>query len=441
MKEEIAKAMGSHYGYYLVIAVILFSTKLFGLITKKMQLPQVVGALVAGLLLGPACFGIVEDTKFIDEIAGLGVVVLMFSAGLETDIKELKKTGLASFVIALFGVAVPLGAGWGIATIFNTEQGEGLSSIMYQNIFIGVILTATSVSITVETLKEMGKLSTKSGNAILGAAVIDDILGIIALTVIMSVGGNKSGASEGPSIGIVLLKIVLFFVFAILVSIAFNFLYNKWTGRSKRDLRRYVILAFVFCLFMSFCAEYFFDVADITGAFVAGLALSNGSKAEYLTNRFSTLSYMFLSPIFFASIGLAVVLPDMNMTIILFSVVLLIVAILTKVIGCGVGAKFFGYSNKDCLRIGVGMISRGEVALIVANKGKAVGLIKDEYLAPIVIVVVVTTIVTPILLKLVYKKKHSNDEGKGTLDTNKFRKDVSFEEKDQVHAGGSITEQ
>ena len=299
MKEEIAKAMGSHYGYYLCIAVILFSTKLFGLITKKMQLPQVVGALVAGLLLGPACFGIVEDTKFIDEIAGLGVVVLMFSAGLETDIKELKKTGLASFVIALFGVAVPLGAGWGIAAIFNTEQGAGMSSVMYQNIFIGVILTATSVSITVETLKEMGKLSTKSGNAILGAAVIDDILGIIALTVIMSVGGNKSGASEGPSIGIVLLKIVLFFVFAILVSIAFNFLYNKWTGRSKRDLRRYVILAFVFCLFMSFCAEYFFDVADITGAFVAGLALSNGSKAEYLTNRFSTLSYMFLSPIFF----------------------------------------------------------------------------------------------------------------------------------------------
>ena len=441
MKEEIAKAMGSHYGYYLCIAVILFSTKLFGLITKKMQLPQVVGALVAGLLLGPACFGIVEDTKFIDEIAGLGVVVLMFSAGLETDIKELKKTGLASFVIALFGVAVPLGAGWGIAAIFNTEQGEGLSSLMYQNIFIGVILTATSVSITVETLKEMGKLSTKSGNAILGAAVIDDILGIIALTVIMSVGGNKSGAAEGPSIGIVLLKIVLFFVFAILVSIAFNFLYNKWTGRSKRDLRRYVIIAFVFCLFMSFCAEYFFDVADITGAFVAGLALSNGTKAEYLTNRFSTLSYMFLSPIFFASIGLAVVLPDMNMTIILFSVVLLIVAILTKVIGCGIGAKFFGYSNKDCLRIGVGMISRGEVALIVANKGKAVGLIKDEYLAPIVIVVVVTTIVTPILLKLVYKKKHSNDEGKGELDINKFRKDIAIEAVDQKQAGGSPEEQ
>ena len=442
MKEEIAKAMGSHYGYYLCIAVILFSTKLFGLITKKMQLPQVVGALVAGLLLGPACFGIVEDTAFIDNIAGLGVVILMFSAGLETDIQELKKTGLASFVIALFGVLVPLGAGWGIAAIFNTDQGgDGMASLMYQNIFIGVILTATSVSITVETLKEMGKLSTKSGNAILGAAVIDDILGIIALTVIMSVGGKQKSGGEAPNIGIVLLKIVLFFVFAILISIAFNFLYNKWTGRSKRDLRRYVILAFVFCLSMSFAAEYFFDVADITGAFVAGLALSNGSKAEYLTNRFSTLSYMFLSPIFFASIGLAVVLPDMNMTIIIFSVILLIVAILTKVVGCGVGAKFFGYSNKDCLRIGVGMISRGEVALIVANKGKAVGLIKDEYLAPIVIVVVVTTIVTPILLKLVYKKKNSGDEGRGLLNIRRFRKDIAIEEVDQKQVGVNVDEQ
>ncbi len=438
MKQEIIKAMGSHYGYYLCIAVILFSTKLFGLITKKMQLPQVVGALVAGLLLGPACFGIVEDTTFIDNIAGLGVVILMFSAGLETDIQELKKTGLASFVIALFGVLVPLGAGWGIATIFNTDQGgDSMASLMYQNIFIGVILTATSVSITVETLKEMGKLSTRSGNAILGAAVIDDILGIIALTVIMSIGGKQKSGTESPGIGIVLLKIVLFFVFAILISFAFNFLYNKWTGRSKKDLRRYVILAFVFCLFMSFAAEYFFDVADITGAFVAGLALSNGSKAEYLTNRFSTLSYMFLSPVFFASIGLAVVLPDMNMTIILFSVVLLIIAIITKVVGCGIGAKFFGYSNKDCLRIGVGMISRGEVALIVANKGKAVGLIKDEYLAPIVIVVVVTTIVTPILLKLVYKKKNSNDEGKGLLNIMKFRKDIAIEAVDQKQAGGS----
>lgn len=432
MKETMANVMSSPYGYLLYLALILLGTKFFGLLTKKIQLPQVVGALLAGLILGPACTGIVTETALIKQIAELGVIILMFSAGLETDIKELKKTGLVSFIIALLGVIVPLGAGWGIASIFNTEEVSGMSSLMLQNIFIGIILTATSVSITVETLKEMGKLSSKSGNAILGAAVIDDILGIIALTIITSSAGGKG--EDGSSIWIVLLKIALFFVFAVIAAIAFNFLFNKWSGRSKKDLRRYVIIGFVFCLLMSFSAEYFFDVADITGAFVAGLALSNGPRSGYLTNRFSTLSYMLLSPVFFASIGLQVVLPHMNTTIIIFSVILLIAAILTKVVGCGVGAKICKYSNKDSLRIGVGMISRGEVALIVASKGAAVGLMKDEYFAPIVIVVVVTTIVTPILLKFVYKsKKNNNDDknDKGSLEVTKFTKAADFDIKEQ----------
>ena len=432
MKETMANVMSSPYGYLLCLALILLGTKFFGLLTKRVQLPQVVGALVAGLILGPACTGIVTETALIKQIAELGVIILMFSAGLETDIKELKKTGLASFIIAVLGVIVPLGAGWGISTIFNTEEVSGMSSLMLQNIFIGIILTATSVSITVETLKEMGKLSSRSGNAILGAAVIDDILGIIALTVIMSSAGGEG--EGGSNIWIVLLKIALFFVFAIIVAIAFNFLFNKWSGHSKDDLRRYVIIGFVFCLLMSFSAEYFFDVADITGAFVAGLALSNGPKASYLTNRFSTLSYMLLSPVFFASIGLQVVLPHMNATIIIFSIILLIVAILTKVIGCGLGAKICKYSHKDSLRIGVGMISRGEVALIVASKGASVGLMKDEYFAPIVIVVVVTTIVTPILLKFVYKSKKGSNEDKddkGNLEVNKFTKATEFDIKEQ----------
>ena len=406
MKETIANVMSSDYGYLLYLALILLSTKVCGLLTKRIQLPQVVGALMAGLILGPACLGIVTETDFITCVSEIGVVILMFTAGLETDIKELKKTGLASLIIAIAGVAIPLLAGWGIASIFNTEETAGMSSLLLQNIFIGVILTATSVSITVETLKEMGKLSSKSGNAIIGAAVIDDILGIIVLTVITSTAGGENGESGGTGeILMVLLKILLFFVFAIIVAIAFNFVFNKWSGRSKNDLRRYVIIAFVFCLFMSFSAEYFFGVADITGAFVAGLALSNGPRANYLNNRFGTLSYMLSSPVFFASIGLKVVLPDMSLSIILFSVLLLVVAILSKIVGCGLGAKLCRFSNKDSIRIGMGMVSRGEVALIVASKGAAVGLMKDEYFAPIVIVVVVTTIITPILLKFAYKSK------------------------------------
>lgn len=414
------------YGYLLSLALILLSTKIFGLVTKRVKLPQVVGALMAGLILGPACLGILKETDFITQVSELGVIVLMFCAGLETDIKELKKTGASSFIIALLGVAVPLLAGWGVASVFNKDSVDGLASPMLQNIFIGIILTATSVSITVETLKEMGRLSSKSGNAILGAAVIDDILGIIALTVI------TSSADKSVNIGMVLLKILLFFVFAIIVAIAFNFVFNKWSGRSKRDLRRYVIIGFVFCLLMSFCAEHFFGVADITGAFVAGLALSNGPRATYLSNRFDTLSYMLLSPVFFASIGLKVVLPKMSMSIILFAIILLIVAVLTKVVGCGLGAKMCKFSNKDSLRIGVGMVSRGEVALIVASKGAAVGLMNEKYFAPIVIMVVVTTIITPILLKFVYKSKKGDDnESKGELEVGKFTKSSALEEHEQ----------
>ena len=390
------------YGYLLSLALILLSTKIFGLVTKRVKLPQVVGALMAGLILGPACLGVLKETEFITQVSEIGVIVLMFCAGLETDIKELKKTGASSFIIALLGVIVPLLGGWGIASIFNKDSVDGLASPMLQNIFIGIILTATSVSITVETLKEMGRLSSKSGNAILGAAVI------------------------------VLLKILLFFIFAIVVAIAFNFAFNKWSGRSKKDLRRYVIIGFVFCLLMSFSAEHFFGVADITGAFVAGLALSNGPRATYLSNRFDTLSYMLLSPVFFASIGLKVVLPKMSMSIILFAVILLIVAVLTKVIGCGLGAKICKFSNKDSLRIGVGMVSRGEVALIVASKGAAVGLMNEKYFAPIVIMVVVTTIITPILLKFVYKSKKGDDnESKGELEVGKFTKSSALEEHEQ----------
>ncbi len=412
------------YGYLLSLALILLSTKIFGLVTKKVKLPQVVGALLAGLILGPACFGVLKETEFIKQVSEIGVIVLMFCAGLETDIKELKKTGKSSFIIALLGVIVPLLAGWGVASIFNKES-DLPTSITLQNIFIGIILTATSVSITVETLKEMGRLSSKSGNAILGAALIDDILGIIALTIVTSC------ADKSVNIGLVMLKIVLFFVFAIVVAVAFNFAFNKWSGRSKKDLRRYVIIGFVFCLLMSYCAEKFFGVADITGAFVAGLALSNGPRATYLTNRFETLSYMLLSPVFFASIGLKVVIPKMSASIIIFAVVLLVIAVITKIIGCGLGAKICKFSNKDSLRIGIGMISRGEVALIVASKGEAVGLMNDKYFGPIVITVVVTTIITPILLKFVYKSKDSDKDSKGELEVDKFTKGTAFEEHEQ----------
>ena len=396
------------YSYLISIALILLSTKVLGLFSKVVRLPQVVGALLAGIILGPACLGIVHPTEMLSNLSEIGVIVLMFAAGLETDIDELKRSGKASFLIALIGVLVPLAGGAAVAYFFNDSTD---SNVMLQNIFIGIILTATSVSITVETLKEMGKLSTRAGNAILGAAIIDDILGIIALTVVISM------ADESVNIGIVLLKILGFFAFTFVAAVGYHYAFKKWTDNSAVKLRRYVVISFVFCLVLAYCAEVFFGVADITGAFFAGLALSGTKKSEYISKRFDTLSYLLLSPIFFAGIGLKVELPKMNGEIVLFTVLLCVVAALTKVIGCGLGAKICKYTSKESLQIGVGMISRGEVALIVANKGEAVGLMSDKFFAPVIIMVVFTTVVTPVLLKLVFKDKTSEPETKPEAQT------------------------
>ena len=388
------------YHYLMDLALILLSTKVLGILTKRIQMPQVVGALVAGLILGPAMLNVLSETEFLTQLSELGVIVLMFSAGMGTDIQELKHSGKAGFLVALLGVIVPLVLGTGLAMLAD-RTGMIETSGFLEDVFIGTILTATSVSITVETLKEIGKLDTKVGNTILAAALIDDVLGLIALTIVSSLSGGQD------SIALVLLKIVLFFVFSAVVSFLahkfFCWLMALWPGRERR---RYPVLAFVLCLLMAYCAEEFFGVADITGAFVAGLVLANattGERSLYLSDKFESVSFLYLSPVFFASIGLQVVLSAMNLHILLFAVVLTIVAILTKILGCGLGARLCRYSPKESLQIGVGMISRGEVALIVATKGASLGLINPELFGPVIVVVVVTTIITPILLKLVFR--------------------------------------
>lgn len=393
--------MGTSYNFLFDLALILLSTKLLGLLTRRVNMPQVVGALLAGLLLGPACLNILKETTFIHDSAEIGVVVLMFCAGMDTDIQELKKSGKASVVIAVLGVLIPLIGGFAVAWLFNKPEivaSDAAASTFLQNVFIGVILTATSVSITVETLKELGKLKTRSGNAILGAAIIDDILGIIALTIVTSM------ADDSVNIAIVLVKILGFFVFAGVSGYLFYRLFRLWNEKSYKGLRRHVIVAFVYCLLLSYCAEVFFGVADITGAFIAGLVISQTQRTQFLAMKFETLSYIYLSPLFFASIGIKVILPDMTGSIVAFTVLLVIVAVLTKIVGCGLGAKMCGYQNYQSIRIGVGMISRGEVALIVADKGMALGLMGSSFLGPVVVVVVFTTIITPILLKIVFKK-------------------------------------
>lgn len=385
------------HNFLLDLALILISTKLLGLLTKKLQMPQVVGALLAGLILGPSFLNILKDSPLVEQLSSLGVIVLMFAAGLEADVTELKKSGKASLIAAILGIILPLLGGFLVATLFH--EGVGPHKVL-KNVFIGIILTATSVSITVETLKELGKISTRAGNTILGAALIDDILGIIALTIVTSM------ADSSISIGMVLFKIVAFFVVAAIIAFVFRKLFVLWFAkRGKADLRRFVVIPFALCLFLAYIAEHYFGVADITGAFIAGMIVSNTEKTHYINGKMETLSFLLLSPIFFASIGLKLELGQMDSKMIWFTVALIVVAILTKIIGCGLGTKLCGYSNRESLQVGTGMVSRGEVALIVASNGMSVGLMADQFLAPVVIMVVFTTIVAPIILKLVFKDK------------------------------------
>lgn len=378
------------YAFLVSLALIMLSTKLLGDATKRVNMPQVVGALIAGVLIGPSCLGLIAETEFIAYTAEIGVILLMFMAGLDTDINEIKQNFVACLVVACIGVVVPLIGGTACYYAFFAD-GNTTYEFMLQSVFVGVVLTATSVSITVEALREMGKLEGKVGTTILGAAVLDDIIGIIVLTVVISLKDTS------VSIGVVLLKIAAYVVFmailGLLIAKGRDFLDAQW---KKRRATTYIVAA---CLLVSFASEHFFGVADITGAYLLGLFLSKTKIRQEVAKKVNVPAYLFFSPVFFASVGLKVNLEGITSAMVVFSVVLLVIAILAKIIGCGLGAKICGFTGRESLQVGVGMVSRGEVALIVAQKGYALGLLSSALFPPIVIVVIATTLLTPILLK------------------------------------------
>ena len=385
------------YEFLLTIAIIMLSTKVFGLTSERVHMPQVVGALVAGVLVGPSCLGWVGETDFLIKTAEIGVIILMFNAGLDTDLEELKSTGFASFIIAVIGVIVPLIGGIGCYLLFANNPSDPFN--MLKAAFIGVVLTATSVSITVETLREMGKLKSKVGTAILGAAVIDDILGIVVLTVL-------TGFTD-PTVQPLLVfgRIVAFFIFVLVVGLIMNKAFIKMDQLWHKH-RRIAIYALAFAFLMSYIAERFFGIADITGAYFAGIVMCSLSDTrDYVASKTNVLGYMLFSPLFFASIGIKTDLEGLTGTLVLFAVVLTVVAILSKIIGCGHGARLMGFQTYDAFSSGLGMVSRGEVALIVAQKGAQAGLIDESMFPAIVLVVIVTTLITPILLKFGMKRE------------------------------------
>lgn len=380
----------------LSIVIILIFTNIGGIVSKKFKMPEVLGALIAGVIIGPVVLNIIQYDDNLKLLSGLGVIMLMFLAGLETDVEQFKKAGFSSFIIALAGVIVPLVLGTLGASIFFSN--------MWENIFVGVILTATSVSITVETLKELGKLNSKSGVNILGAAVIDDVLGLVLISVVLAVAQTSgSGAQETNmtlSMILVFVQIIAFCVGAMLGVVYLPKLLNQLTKKlkSKRELLTFSI---AFALLIAFIAEKI-GIAAITGAYMAGLILSSLDVKEYLEKNVKAISSGFLTPIFFASVGIEANLEGVNTEMIMITAVMFIVAILGKLVGCGFAARMLKISKVESIQIGVGMISRGEVALITANIGLQNGIISEEVFLPTLIVVILTTMVTPLFLKMAF---------------------------------------
>ena len=377
-------------------SIIIIAAKFFGILARKCKAPQVVGEIIAGLLIGPSVLGLVQQSDFLNMMAEIGVVLLMFSAGLETNLKDLMKTGPVALLIACSGVFIPLLGGSLLYMGFYGMSPWG-SDAFYKAVFTGVIMTATSVSITVQSLKEMGKLKGKVGTTILSAAIIDDVIGIIVLTFVI---GFKNPESNP---GGVVISTVLFFVMALVVGVIVFKIFQKLDDRYPHT-QRIPILGLSLCFFFAYAAERYFGIADITGAYVAGIVLCSIRDSSYIDRKMEVSSYIIFGPVFFASIGLKTSIDHMSVGILLFSVGFVVVALITKIIGCGLMAKICRFRFQDCLKIGVGMMTRGEVALIVAQKGLSVGLLTAEYFTAVILLIIVSSITTPIILKVLYAK-------------------------------------
>lgn len=392
----------------LSVGIILIIAKYLGTLLQKVGFPQVAGQIIAGLLLhfipffknyGAFDANVVykQANSFISSMAEIGVVMIMFSAGLGTNLKSLVKSGVKSTVIAAVGVFVPLLMGTVMALCFWGWNGWGTKEF-YRSMFIGAIMTATSVSISVATLKELGKIKSDIGQTIISAAIIDDVLGIIVLTVVL---GVSAGTGDYLS---VLLKTLLFFVCAVVFGFVI-FKFFKWYDRRHPHSRRIPIYGLGVAFIFAYAAEKFFGIADITGAYVAGVIFCNLNDAHYMEQKIDINSYMIFSPLFFASIGLKTNLSGMNLHLLVFSLAFVAVGCLSKIVGCGGVSRLMGYNWKECAQIGFGMMVRGEVALIVAQKGLAVGLVDSSYFPAVILLIIVSSMTVPVLMKRSFREK------------------------------------
>lgn len=372
----------------LQLAIILVASKVAGSLSVRLGQPSVLGKLLVGIILGPSVLGLVNETETLKEFSEIGVILLMFIAGLETDINEFKRTGKSATFVGIGGIIVPLVLGY--------LTGVFLNLTIMESWFLGLLLSATSVSISVQALKEMNELKTAVGATILGAAVIDDVVVIVALAFLLSFAGGDVNLTT------VIVKKVVFFAGAILV----GWKIVPWFLRKFTYLKvteTVISSALIICFIYAYLAEYT-GVAAIIGAYIAGVAISVTEFKHEIFEKVETISFSIFVPVFFTLIGVTAEFYGIAENLGLI-VLLSIIAILTKLIGASVGAKTAGFSWKSSLGIGSAMISRGEVALIMASIGIESKLLSDDMFAVIVVVVLVTTIITPPLMKIFFKGK------------------------------------
>jgi Kef-type K+ transport system membrane component KefB len=384
------------------LALIVAAAKLAGATAARAGQPAVFGEIVAGLLLGPTAFnlpgwfvphtGSPDLLGVLQDFADLGVILLMFVAGLETDLPQLRKVGGVAFWSAAGGVVLPLAGGTVVATAFGLPM-------FWQAVFVGTILTATSVSISAQTLMELGVLKSKEGTTILGAAIIDDVMGIVVLSIVVALA--QSGGADPGGLAAVVARMALFFGAAWAGSIHFERIVD-WGDRlpiSQGLLATVVVIAFVY----AWAAEVLGGIAAITGSYLAGVFFTKTRFKARIDAGIHPLTYSVLVPVFFVTIGLRANARTLG-SFAAFTLALVVVAIVGKVVGCGLAARLCGFSSREAWRVGVGMISRGEVGLIVAGYGLTRGLVPQTVFSAAVLIVIATTMLTPPLLRAAFPR-------------------------------------
>ncbi|ASL64347.1 cation:proton antiporter [Bacillus cereus] len=377
------------FEFFFQIALILLSTKLAGDLSVRLGQPSVLGKLIVGIVIGPAVLGWIENSELLTQLSNVGVILLMFMAGLETDLEELNANRNSSLAVALGGIILPFVGGYVSGLVMGMEQGNA--------VFLGLLLCATSVSISVQTLRDLGKMKTRESTTMLGAAVFDDILVVILLAFAMSFLGT-----DDVNLTMVILKKVVFFASIILIGWKGVPAIMRWLS-PLRVSESIVSAALIICFSFAYFGELL-GIAGIIGAFAAGIAISQTNYKHEVEKKVEPIAYAMFVPVFFVSIGMNITFDGIGNQI-WFILALTVIAVLTKLIGCGFGARMTGFDAKSSAIIGAGMVSRGEVALIIAGTGLSSGLLEKDYFTAIVIVVILTTMITPPMLKYTFGAK------------------------------------